>query len=65
MSQNIVLIWERKIIAANQSRGSVTFLPHGDYEKWAKKKGDVFMLDVSVSLYTKEIVTTDGDGWTR
>ena len=57
--------WERKIIAANHSRGSSTFLTHGEYEKWAKKNGDVLKLDVSVSLYTKKMVTTDVDGWTR
>ena len=57
--------WERKIIEANQSCGSSRFLTHGEYEKWAKKNGDVLKLDVSVSLYTKEMVTTDVDGWTR
>ena len=54
---------ERAIIKANKSFGYPGFLSHRDYKNLAEEDGDVFKLEVSVSLHTKEESATDG--WTR
>ena len=60
-----VSYWERKVKGAKKACGFSEFLSHGDYKEWAEENGDVFKLEVSVSLLTKEIVATDIDCWTR
>ena len=54
---------ERVMIQANKSLGYPGFLSHRDYKKLAEEDGDVFKLEVSVSLHTKEKSATDS--WTR
>ena len=57
--------WDRVKVKAKYEWGYSKFLSYGAYKKWAKENGDVFKLEVSVSLLTKEIVATDIDCWTR
>ena len=49
-----VCSWERSIIRANKGLGYSSFLSHDGYKKWAQENGDVFKLEVSVSLRTRD-----------
>ena len=45
---------DRKIIPAWHNYGYDNFLSHDEYKKWAQENGDVFKLEVSVSLRTRD-----------
>ena len=57
--------WDRKVVKAKQDSGCQKFLSHDEYKTWAEENGDVFQLEVSVSMRSKDLDAADIDGWTR
>ena len=53
--------WEMKKVEAGNFWGFLKFMSHEKYRKWANDHGDVFKLEVVVTLHSK----AKGDGWTR
>ena len=53
--------WEMTKVPAGKGFGRKKFMTHEKYREWAKVHGDVFKLDVVVTLHTK----AEGDDWTR
>ena len=42
---------KNQVIRANTGFGTPEFLSHEAYKKWAKKRGDVFKLEVKITLH--------------